>query len=296
MKLGFIGLGKMGKPMALNLLKAGHELTVYNRSVKAINELVNFGAIPATSPAQVGKEAEVIFLCLPIGQDVEMIVTGRDGLLTTLRPGTFIVDHSTISPVEARRMNVVCREKGIGFLDAPVSGGVIGAEKATLSIMVGGNESHYEKLKPLLGIFGKSISYLGPSGSGNTMKLVNNLLVGITNAALSEAFVLAVKSGLDARQVLDVLSDSSGDSHMLRRNLPKFVLQRNFEPAFTLDMLNKDLALAEDLAISQGVRLLLGSLAHQICREAAFSGLGDEDMSAVVKVLESQTKVEITEK
>ncbi|HHV64397.1 MAG TPA: NAD(P)-dependent oxidoreductase [Peptococcaceae bacterium] len=293
MKLGFIGLGKMGKPMAKNLLQAGHELVVYNRSMPAVQELQGLGAKAASSPAEVGKEVEVVFLCLPVGRDVELTLTGEKGLLQTLREGTYIVDHSTISPKDSQRMFNLCREKGIGFLDAPISGGVAGAEKGTLSIMVGGEKAHFEKVKPLLGILGKNIFYLGPSGSGNVMKLVNNLLVGITNAALAEAFVLAQKNGLDPKQVFDILVGATGDSFMLRRNLPNFVLKRDFTPTFTLDMLNKDMGLAEELALDQGVRLLLGSLAHQIGREAAVSGFGSEDMSAVIKVLERLSGVEV---
>ncbi|NLI93428.1 MAG: NAD(P)-dependent oxidoreductase [Peptococcaceae bacterium] len=293
MKLGFIGLGKMGKPMAFNLLRAGHELTVYNRSRKAVDDLAMSGAIAASSPAQVGKNAEVVFLCLPVGKDVADTVTGPEGVLVNAAPGTLIIDHSTIAPSDSRRMYEACKQKRTGFLDAPVSGGVIGAEKGTLSIMVGGDHEDYIKAEPLLKIMGKNIFYLGPSGSGNVIKLVNNLLVGITNSALAEAIVLAVKNGLDPGQVFDILSKSSGDSATLRRNLPNFVLKNNYSPAFTLDMLNKDMALAEELAINQGVRLLLGSLAHQIGREAAYSGLGQEDMSAVIKVLQGFCDVEI---
>ncbi|RNC29968.1 MAG: 2-(hydroxymethyl)glutarate dehydrogenase [Candidatus Dichloromethanomonas elyunquensis] len=293
MKLGFIGVGKMGKPMAFNLRNAGHELTVCNRSKKAVDDLVMAGAIAADSPAQAGKDVEVVFLCLPTGKDVAAAVTGTDGILDSIAAGTLIIDHSTISPADSRRMSEACRDKGVGFLDAPVSGGVTGAEKGTLSIMVGGDYNDYILAEPLLRIIGKSIFYLGSSGSGNAMKLVNNLLVGITNAALAEAFILAVKNGLDAEQALDILTKSSGDSFVLKRNLPNFVLKNDFSPAFTLDMLNKDMALAEELALNQGVRLLLGSLAHQIGREAAYAGLGQEDMSAVVKVLERLTGVEI---
>lgn len=294
MKLGFIGLGKMGKPMAANLLKAGHECTVYNRSLKAVNELVELGASRASSPAEVGRNAEVVCLCLPIGRDVEAIVCGQDGLLTTLPKGALIIDHSTISPEESRRIHDICLMKGISFLDAPVSGGVTGAEKGTLSIMAGGEEDQFLRAKMILEIMGKNIYYLGSSGSGNAMKLVNNMLVGISTAAISEAFVLAVKSGLDPEQVFEILSNSSGDSYVLRRHLPNFILKRNFAPAFTLDMLNKDLGLAENFALDQGVRLLIGSLAHQICREAAFTGLGGEDMSAAIKILESQNRLEVS--
>lgn len=293
MKLGFIGLGKMGKPMARNLLKAGHELTVYNRSLKAVKELEELGAAAASSPGEVGKKAEIVCLCVPIGKDVDAVLNGQDGLLTALPKGSLILDHSTIGPEESRQMHSICEEKGIAFLDAPVSGGVGGAEKGTLSIMVGGEEDQFLRAKPVLEVMGKNIYYLGPSGSGNAMKLVNNMLVGISTAAITEAFVLAVKSGLDPEQVFEILCNSSGDSYVLRRHLPNFILKRNFAPAFTLDMLNKDLGLAENFALDQGVRLLIGSLAHQICREAAFSGLGSEDMSAVIKVLEEQNKLEV---
>lgn len=293
MKLGFIGLGKMGKPMAVNLLKAGHDLIVYNRSKGAVKELAELGAASAETPSEVGEKAEVIFLCLPVGKDVAGVVAGEKGILGTASPGTVIVDHSTISPDDSKRMYDVCREKGVGFLDAPISGGVTGAQAGTLSIMVGGDKADFDRVFPLLEILGKNIYYLGSAGSGNVMKLVNNLLVGITNAALAEAFVLAVKAGLNPAQVLDILSNATGDSAMLRRNIPNFVLKRDFSPAFTLDMLNKDMALAEELALNQGVRLLLGSLAHQVGREAGAAGYGQEDMAAVVKVLEKLSNVEI---
>lgn len=292
MKLGFIGLGKMGKPMATNLLKAGYTLRVYNRSKEAVNELVNLGAISASSPAHVGEKAEVVFLCLPAGQDVRMVLSGEGGLLTTMGKGSLIIDHSTISPEESRSIYQVCSAKGIGFVDAPVSGGVTGAEKGTLSIMVGGKREDFEKAKPLLEILGNNIYYLGASGSGNAMKLINNLLVGITNSALAEAFVLAVKSGLNARQVYEILSESTGDSQMLRRNLPNFILKEDFTPAFTLDMLNKDLGLVEDMAFREGMKLRLGSLAYKIGLEAASSGLGSQDMASIIKKVEALYRAE----
>ncbi|ADY56804.1 3-hydroxyisobutyrate dehydrogenase [Syntrophobotulus glycolicus DSM 8271] len=293
MKLGFIGLGKMGKPMAVNLLNSSHDLTIWNRSLPVMDELTALGAVRADSPARVGELAEVIFLCLPTGQEVAEVVCGKNGILDSVQPGTVIVDHSTISPAESKSICGECRLKGAEYLDAPVSGGVTGAQNGTLSIMVGGDESTLKRVRVLLEILGQNIYYMGESGSGNAMKLVNNLLVGVANAALAEAFVLAVKSGLDPHQVLDVLSNATADSMMLRRNIPNFVFKRDFKPAFTLDMLNKDMALAENLARDQGVRLLLGALAHQVGREASICGFGGEDMSAVTKVLENLTKIEI---
>lgn len=294
MKLGFIGLGKMGKPMALNLLKEGHELKVFNRSKNALKELVQAGAVEASSPAEVGDGSEVIFLCLPIGKDVIEIINGEKGILAGAVPGSVIIDCSTISPKDSQEVYEISRKKGVSYLDAPLSGGVTGAEAGTLSIMVGGDEEIFQRCRHLLEIVGKNIYYLGPAGSGNVIKLVNNLLVGITNTALAEAFVLAVKAGLDPKQVFEILSNATADSTMLRRNIPNFVLERNFSPAFTLDMLNKDLGLAEEMAADQGTRLLLGALAYQIGREASYSGHGGEDMSAVIKVLEKLTGVEVS--
>ncbi len=293
MKLGFIGLGKMGKPMAVNLLEAGHDLIIWNRSRPVMDELTAKGAIQADSPANVGELADIIFLCLPTGREVAEVVAGEKGILDQVHPGTVIVDHSTISPAESKAINEKCRQKAVGYLDAPVSGGVVGAKNGTLSIMVGGDESDLQRVQQLLEILGKNIYYMGEAGSGNVIKLVNNLLVGVTNAALAEAFVLAVKSGLDPRQVLDVLTNATADSAMLRRNIPNFVLKRDFTPAFTLNMLNKDMALAEDLARDKGVRLLLGALSYQVGLEASVAGFGEEDMSAVTKVLEKLTQAEV---
>lgn len=293
MKLGFIGLGKMGKPMAVNLLEAGHDLIIWNRSRPVMDELAAKGAVQAESPAKVGESAEIIFLCLPTGSEVAEVVTGEEGILEQVHPGTVIVDHSTISPAESRTIYEECRQRAVGYLDAPVSGGVVGARKGTLSIMVGGNESDLLKVRILLEINGQNIYYMGGAGNGNSIKLVNNLLVGVTNAALAEAFVLAVKSGLDPKQTLDVLTNATADSAMLRRNLPNFVLKRDFNPAFTLNMLNKDMALAEDLARDKGVRLLLGALSLQVGLEASIAGFGKEDMSAVTKVLEKLAQIEV---
>jgi len=284
----------MGKPMAANLIKAGHELVVYNRSINAVRDLEELGAVCAKSPEEVAGGSGVVFLCLPKGSDVIEVVSGKCGVLSGTKVGTMIVDHSTISPQDSKQMYLVCKEKGVAFLDAPVSGGVTGAEAGTLSIMVGGDKVDYERVHSLLEIMGEKIYYLGGSGSGNVMKLVNNLLVGITNAALAEAFVLAAKGGLDTKEVYDILSNATGDSVMLRRNIQNFVLKKDFSPAFTLDMLNKDMALAEEMAKDMGVRLLLGSLAHQIGREAGYLGYGENDMAVVIKSLEKITNLEIT--
>lgn len=293
MKLGFIGLGKMGKPMAANLIKQGHELKIYNRSRQVLDELEALGAVPVAGPAEAGIDSEVVFTNLPIGKDVENVVCGPAGLLTTMPGGGLIIDHSTIGPRESCAIYEACQAKGIGFIDAPVSGGVVGAQNASLSIMVGGDEADYQRALPLLSVLGKHIYYLGASGSGSVMKLLNNMLVGVTNAAVAEVFVLGAKKGLDPELVFEILSKSSGDSSTLRRNMPGRILARNFAPAFTLDMLNKDMGLVRDLAASEGVRLLLGNLAHEIGCESAAQGLGAEDISALIKTLEKLSGVEV---
>lgn len=293
MRLGFIGLGKMGKPMAANLLKAGHQLVVCNRSQQVVDELVAQGATAAQSPAELAGQVDFVHLCLPVGKDVESVVTGPGGVLEGTREGTVVVDHSTIDPEDSRRLHETCRAQGVAFLDAPVSGGVTGAEAGTLAIMVGGDRDSYERAYPFLERLGNKIAYVGASGSGNVMKLINQMLVGISQCAVAEAMVLATKAGLDPAQAYDILANSYGDSAILRRSVPNFVLKRNFSPAFTLDLLNKDLGLATQLAKKNHVRALMTGLAQQLCLEGSFAGYGGQDMSAVVRVLENLAGIEV---
>ncbi len=292
-RVGFIGLGKMGKPMAANLLKAGYSVLVHNRSLKQVEELALKKAIPCKTPAEMAANVDILHLCLPEGKDVSTVVSGLAGVLESAKPGMLIIDHSTIAPDASIIINEQCGAKGVFFLDAPVSGGVTGAENGTLSIMVGGDPGAFERALPILKHLGKNIAHVGPSGSGNKMKLINQMLVGITQCAVAEAMVLAAKIGLEPTQTYNVLSNSVGDSAILRRSIPNFVFKRDFTAAFTLNLLNKDMKLLSQLAHNYNVRMLIGTLAQQVCLEGSLAGYGDQDMSAVIRVMEKLAGIEV---
>lgn len=288
--LGFIGLGTMGRHMARNLIKAGHSVTLYNRSQQVVDELVSEGGRRAASPAEVARHARVLFTCLPTPDAVESIL--REAL-EGARPGDIFVDHSTIGVADARRIAAMCAERGVQFVDAPVSGGPWGAEAATLTIMCGGDRAAYEAVLPYLQAEGKALYYLGPVGAGTVAKLCNNLLVGIHAAAMAEAFVLGTKAGLDPQVLYEILSTNTGGSKQIERCIPKFVFPGNFEPAFAVDLLYKDLGLAVDLGKDQNVRLLLGGLTQQLYEEARAAGYGREDMAAIIRPLEELTGTKV---
>lgn len=292
-KLGFIGLGRMGKPMAENLLKAGYQVTVYNRSQGAVDELVAKGAQRAASPAEVGRAAGIVILCLPKPNDVEQIVTGPNGVLEGLHKGDVIVDCSTIDPLTSRKMAEVSTKKDVTFLDAPISGGPPGAQAGTLTIMVGGDQDTFERIKPILEAMGKNIFYTGPSGNGSVTKMINQLLVGTTTAALAEAFVLGTKAGMNPQLLYDVLSTGFADSRMLRRHVPDFYLKRNWEPGFSIDMLLKDMTLAAGLGDQNNVSTPVLDRAIERFKEAQSAGLGNNDMSGVIKLGEKESDVEV---
>ena len=292
-KLGFIGLGRMGKPMVENLLKAGYQVTVYNRSQGAVDELVSKGAQRAGSPAEVGRDADIVILCLPKPNDVEQIVTGPNGVLEGLQKGGIIVDCSTIDPMTSRKMAEVSAEKGVTFIDAPISGGPPGAQAGTLTIMVGGDKDTFEQIKPILEAMGKNIFYTGPSGNGSVTKMINQLLVGTTTAALAEAFVLGTKAGMNPQLLYDVLSTGFADSRMLRRHVPDFYLKRNWEPGFSIDMLLKDMTLAAGLGDQNNVSTPVLDRAIERFKEAQAADLGSSDMSGVIKLGEKESDVEV---
>ncbi|HID85760.1 MAG TPA: NAD(P)-dependent oxidoreductase [Anaerolineae bacterium] len=286
MRVGLIGLGNMGRPMARNLLKAGFELTVHNRSRPPVEEMVRAGARGATSPREVAQHCEVLLTSLPTPPVVEEVLLGEGGALAGAKPGDIFVDTSTIDPSTARRIAAATRERGVEFLDAPVSGGTTGAAAATLTVMVGGDEGAFERARPVLEAIGRNIHYLGPSGSGCIVKLCNQILVGINQAAVAEALVLGAKAGVDPEAMYEVLSTSLGTSAVLQRAAPNFILKGQFEPGFTIDLLYKDLQLATGLGKETGVRLLLTNLAQQVYEEARALGWGGKDVAAVILPLE----------
>ncbi len=292
MNVGFVGLGKMGRPMTLNLLKAGYTVTVHNRSRAVVDELVQAGARPATSPAEVARASEIVLTCLTNTRSIEDVYFGANGLIEAARPGQILVDHSTASPTTSKQCAEAARARGADFLDAPVSGGPAGAQAATLTIMVGGEEATFEHALPVFQAMGKNIRRVGPTGAGSTIKLANQLLVAIHVAAAVEAMVLGTKAGADPRVMLEVLGTSFGGSAMLNRCVPMF-LERNFAAGTSINLLLKDLGLIDDLSGGLKVRTLMGSQAAQIFREGAALGMGDDDMAGIVRVLERLANVEV---
>jgi len=292
MRVGFIGLGKMGRPMTRRLLGAGFVVTVHNRSRAAVDELVKEGAHPAASPAEVARAADIVLTCLTNTRSVEEVYFGPDGLIEAVRPGQILVDHGTVSPTTSRRCAEAARARGADFLDAPVSGGPAGAQAGTLTIMVGGNEATFERARPVFEAMGKNIRLVGPTGAGSTIKLANQLLVGIHAAAAAEAMVLGVKAGADPSVMLDILRTSFGSSAMLTRNVP-MMLERNFTAGTSINVVLKDLGLIDELSDELNVRLLLGGVARQIFREARALGMGDDDMAGLVRVLEREAGIEV---
>jgi 3-hydroxyisobutyrate dehydrogenase/2-hydroxy-3-oxopropionate reductase len=288
--LGFIGLGRMGRNMARNLLKAGHTVTVFNRSQGIVEELVGEGARRAGSPAEVARNSRVLFTCLTAPDVVEATLKAA---LEGAQPGDVFVDHSTIGVADAKRIAAMCAAKGVQFIDAPVSGGPWGAEAGTLTIMCGGEQAAYEKVLPFLQAEGKQLYLLGPVGAGTVAKLCNNLLVGIHAAAASEAFVLGVKAGVDPKVLMEIIQGATGQSKQIERNFPKFIFPGDFTAAFSIEHLHKDVALAVNLGKDEQVRMILGAATQQLLAEARAAGHADEDMAAIIRPLEDLTGVKV---
>lgn len=292
MKVGFVGLGKMGRPMTINLLKAGFEVVINNRSQGVVQELAAQGAIPAASARAVGEQADVVLTCLPTSETVDEIFFGADGLFGVARPGQILIDHSTVSPNQSRRCHAAAAAKGAAFLDAPVSGGPAGATAATLTIMVGGEAETLERARPVLAAMGKNIHLVGPAGAGSIIKLTNQLLVAIHTAASVEAVTFAVKAGANPQMVKDVIGTSFGGSAMLNRNIP-LMLDRKFDGGTPTNLLLKDLGLIADYSRELNLRTLMASQAGQIFAEGRVSGVGDQDMSGLIQVMERLHGVEV---
>ena len=286
MKVGFIGLGNMGMPMSKNLLKAGFELTVHNRSRGKVDEIARFGATPAASSAEVTLASDIVLTCLPDVATVEQVFLGEEGIVTSVRPGQILVDHSTVGPSTSKQIARAAQDKGAFFLDAPVSGLVKGATKASLTIMVGGERAAYDKALPVFQALGQNIYHSGPSGAGSVTKLLNQLLFVINCQAAAEVFHLGAKVGADARLMLDIWAKSSGQSFALSYMAPG-MLSRDFsEGALPFRLLAKDLGLAHDLARQAQVPLPAGSESAKLFRDASDKGMAEHDVSSMLSLLE----------
>jgi len=292
-RVGFIGLGAMGTRMVANLLKAGYQVVVYDIRKDAVEEAVRLGAEPALTSKDVACESEVVLLSLPSSPQVEEAMLDAHGVLAGAREGSIVVDLSTIDPTTTRNLSKKSKEKNVRFIDAPVSGRPSGAEKATLTIMVGcDDEETFQEAKKILRSLGKTIVHVGPTGSGQVCKLANNMMACVTLLGVIEAFTWAVKQGLKPAALLEVASSGSSDSWTLRANLPK-ILERAFEPDFKAEYMHKDVGLYLKTATDLNLYTPFGGLAHQFLQAAKGMGLSNEDWRAVVKVYEKITGVEL---
>jgi len=285
-KLGFIGLGLMGKPMALNLLKAGYPLVVHNRSQEVVAALVKEGAEKAQSPREVASLVEVIFTNLPDSPDVEKVALGENGILEGAQKGLVYVDHSTIKPSLAREIDQSFNAIGAFALDAPVSGGDIGAQNGTLSIMVGGSAKALEQVRPLFEVLGKSITHVGDAGSGQIAKAANQVMVAAQMVAMAELLILAKKSGADPSRVVQAIRGGAAQCWTLDVK-PERLFAGNRQPGFKAYMQEKDLRIVMDTAREYGAPLPAASLHTQLYSAMLQMGLKDLDNSAVIGVIEN---------
>jgi len=283
--VGFIGLGIMGRPMALNVLAAGFPLTVYDLVATPVAELVAAGAASAPSPAALAAAVDVVLLCLPDSPDVTAAMTGPDGVLAGTRPGQIIVDMSSISPVTARTLADAASAQGATLLDAPVSGGQVGAAQATLSIMVGGDPAALEQVRPVLAAMGKTILHIGASGAGQVAKACNQVVIAVTIEAVAEALVLAAKAGVDPAKVRAALLGGYAYSRVLEGHGERF-LARDFTPGFRTRLQYKDLNVALETGRVYGAPLPATALVQQLYGALMARGQADIDHSALVTVLE----------
>ena len=293
MRIGFVGLGMMGKPIAVNLVKAGHDVTVVNRSQGKVQELAAMGARAGASPADAARDAEVVGLCLVEDETVERVLCGEDGVLASARPGAIVLDHSTVHPEFAKRMERACAERGVVYLDAPVSGSGQVAWDGKLTVMAGGDATAFERLRPLLDDISANALLLGPVGAGNMAKLINNMVKDINLIAVMEAFVLAAKLGMDCEALFEALRRASATSRQLERIVPK-VLDRSFEKTTYVSTNVKDQAYTGWLIEQAGMELPLRNAARDHWLKAVEQGLGDADSSESIKVLEREAGVEVT--
>ncbi|MFN8523345.1 MAG: NAD(P)-dependent oxidoreductase [Chloroflexota bacterium] len=291
-KAGFIGLGKMGKPMTQRLLKAGYEVTVYNRSRGVVDELARDGAKPAGSPREVAAASDFVLTCLPTPDAVDLVYHGPDGIASGGKAGQVWIDHSTVAPATNNRCAEAAAAKGAAFLDAPISGGPARATDGSLTVMVGGAQETFEKALPLLQAMGQNIKLCGGQTTGTIVKLVNQLLVGVHTVATVEGFVMGVKAGADPQVMLDLLGTSFGASAMLNRHVP-LMLQRKFDPATPINLILKDLGLIHTFGLELGVRMLLTSTSLELFKEARQLGFGDQDMSGMVQPAETIAGVQV---
>ncbi|MCB2202582.1 NAD-binding protein [bacterium] len=292
MKVGYIGLGIMGKSMARNIMKAGYEVVVHNRSRASVDELVGEGAIKAHSPKEVASQVDVVFTNLPDSPDVELVALGEDGIIEGAHEGLIYVDNSTIKPATARRVGEALAEKGITMLDAPVSGGDIGAANGTLTVMVGGPKDALETILPVLEAMSQTITHVGGLGDGSIAKAANQVMVAAQMVALGELLILAQKAGADPEKVVQAIKGGAAACWTLD-NKPQRLFAGNRQPGFKAYMQAKDLGIVMDTAREYGVSLPAASIHTQLFNAMLEMGMRDLDNSAVLGVIESLAGTEL---
>ncbi len=290
-RVGFIGLGLMGNPMSKNLVKGGHEVTVWNRTAARADEVVAGGAKRAASPKEVAAKTEVIVTMVGDSSDVEAVVLGPSGVIEGAKSDSVVIDMSTISPTVTKEIAAKLKAMGIHMLDAPVSGGVLGATNGTLSIMVGGDKAIIDRCRPVFDSMGKRVTHCGPNGMGQVIKLANQIVGNGTLAAVCEGMVYAAKAGADPDALLSALGGGAANSWMLENLAPK-MYNGNFAPGFMIDMAQKDMRLVLESAEDLNVPIMLSAIITQLFRTAQQMGLGREGTQALIKVMENMAGVE----
>jgi len=292
-RIGFIGLGIMGRGMVKNLVEKGHAVTVWNRTVERAAALGKELAVKvAASPRELAAASDFVLLCVSDTPDVEAVLFGHDGVASGVRSGAVVVDLSTISPSAARRFGERLRAEGVGFLDAPVSGGSEGASKGTLSIMVGGTAEEYERARPILAAIGSRMTHIGPSGSGQMTKLMNQVLVVVNMLAVSEALLLGRAANLDLRKAVQAVEAGAAGSWMLSERAPQ-AIDGYWKPGFTIDLQQKDLRLVLEAAEELGLPMLATSMVHQLYNKMQREGKGGLGNHALVQAMEEMAGVRL---
>ncbi len=286
LRLGYIGLGRMGKPMAINLLKAGYPLIVHNRSRGKVQQLVNLGALAATSPKQVAAESDVVFTNLPDTPDVLAVALGKDGIIEGAHKGLIYIDNSTIKPSASREIYAALKPLGVSSLDAPVSGGDIGAQQGTLAIMVGGDADALEKVMPILQVIGKTITHVGGPGSGQVAKAANQIMVAAQVVAMSELLIFAQKAGADPRKVVEAIKGGAAQCWTLDVK-PQRLFAGNREPGFRSVLQAKDLNIIMETAREYGLSLPSVALDNQLYAALCAMDLGELDNSGIISIIET---------
>lgn len=292
-KIGFVGLGVMGSPMCKNLLKAGYPVNVWNRTASKMEEVVSLGAVAANSPKEVAEKSDIVITVVGDSPDVEAVVLGPLGIIEGARPGLIVVDMSSISPIEARRIAAALKEKGVQMLDAPVSGGEIGAKEAVLSIMVGGSKEAYEECIPIFQALGKQITHMGEIGLGQATKLCNQVICALHIQAVCEGLLLGAKLGIDLERLLQVLTAGYANSRILSDLGPKMV-KRDFRPGFKMCHQLKDLSNVLTTAASQKLSLPSTALVYQLFRSVEAMGLEEQGTQTAVLVMEKLAEQKLT--